>query len=85
MKKPEGIKLKYFLRGLGMGIMVTIIIMALHGLNEKKIVDAPMTKEEILEKAKEYGLVEPMDDKLDQILNSASPEDITSPSPSPEE
>ena len=74
MKKPDMTKIAYFLRGLGIGILVTIIIVTIHdsrGGTTKK--ETSMSKEEIIVKAKEYGLVEPIDNKLDQILATATP------------
>lgn len=67
-------KLVYFLRGLGVGIMVTVIVLCLHAAIEPKSTDRDsMTREEIIEKAKEYGLVEPLDNKLNQVLGTATP------------
>ena len=46
-------KLKYYLRGLGIGIFVTAIIMGVAFQNKK-----PMTDEEIKARAKELGMIE---------------------------
>lgn len=46
-------KLKYYLRGLGIGIVVTAIIMTV-ALGNKQ----PMTDEEVVERAKELGMIE---------------------------
>lgn len=74
MKKRDITKIVYFLRGLGIGIIVTIIIVSIH--DSRKPVSSqktPMSKEEIIEKAKEYGLVDAIDKKLNEILPSSSP------------
>ena len=68
------IKLLYFLRGLGIGIIVTIIVLTIHKAREPiSDIDHSMTKEEIIQKAKDYGLVEPLDNKLNKILPSSKP------------
>lgn len=46
-------KLKYYLRGLGIGILVTIIIVAVSGANKNT-----MTDEEIKNRARELGMIE---------------------------
>ncbi len=46
-------KLKYYLRGLGIGIVVTAIIMTV-ALGNKQ----PMTDEEVIARAKELGMIE---------------------------
>ena len=53
-KGIDDMKLRYYLRGVGTGILVTAIIMgiALGGQNNS------MTEEQIKEKAKELGMVE---------------------------
>ena len=74
MKKPDMIKIVYFLRGIGIGVIVTIIILSIHKAGEPvSDINKTMSKEEIIEKAKEYGLVEPMDKKLDEIFATTSP------------
>ncbi len=74
MKKPDMIKIVYFLRGIGIGVIVTIIILSIHRAGEPvSELNKTMTKEEIIKKAKEYGLVEPMDKKLDEIFATTSP------------
>lgn len=53
-------KLKYYLRGLGIGIIVTTIILAISfGGNEKDIDDIPV--EEVIAKATMLGMVMPED------------------------
>ena len=76
MRKPDRTKLVYFLRGLGIGIIVTVIILSIHAVikPESKAAEK-MTKEQIIEKAKEYGLVEPLDNKLDQVLGTEQPKE----------
>lgn len=46
-------KLKYYLRGLGIGIVVTVFIM-MAALGNKQ----PMTDEEVMARAKELGMIE---------------------------
>ena len=46
-------KLKYYLRGLGIGVLVSVIIMTVAFGNRK-----PMTDEEIKARAKELGMIE---------------------------
>lgn len=46
-------KLKYYLRGLGIGILVTTVILSLAGVGRKN-----MTDEEVVKRAKELGKVE---------------------------
>lgn len=46
-------KLKYYLRGLGIGILITTVILGLAGIGRKN-----MTDEEVVKRAKELGMVE---------------------------
>lgn len=46
-------KLKYYLRGLGLGIVVTAVIMSIAASKDRK-----MTNEEIIAKAKQLGMIE---------------------------
>ena len=46
-------KLKYYLRGLGIGILVTTVILSLAGVGRKN-----MTDEEVVKRAKELGMAE---------------------------
>lgn len=46
-------KLKYYLQGLGIGILVTTVILSLAGVGRKN-----MTDEEVVKRAKELGMVE---------------------------
>lgn len=46
-------KLKYYLRGLGIGILITTVILSLAGIGRKN-----MTDEEVVKRAKELGMVE---------------------------
>ena len=45
--------MKYYLRGLGIGILVTTVILSLAGIGRKN-----MTDEEVIKRAKELGMVE---------------------------
>lgn len=60
--------LKYYLRGLGLGIVMTAIIMGIttHGKKEN------LTEEEIVERAKELGMIE--DEQLEEYLEKARTE-----------
>lgn len=46
-------KLRYYLRGLGVGILVTAVIMTV-ALSKKQ----PMTDDEVIQRAKELGMIE---------------------------
>ncbi len=46
-------KLKYYLRGLGLGIVVTAVIMSISASKDRK-----MTNEEIISRAKQLGMIE---------------------------
>jgi len=59
-------KLRMYLRGLGLGIVVTVLIMTLSGYNNK-----PLTDAEIIARAKELGMVEE-DKVLKPISNETS-------------
>ena len=69
-------KLKYYLRGLGIGILVTIVIVAISGAGKKT-----MTDEEIKNRARELGMVEST--VLSDIQNK-EPEGTETPKPSTE-
>ncbi len=69
-------KIKYYLRGLGIGILVTAVIM---GLTSGKTRE--MTDEEVKARAKQLGMVENM--MLSDIQNTQSPE--TEPTKKPDE
>lgn len=69
-------KLKYYLRGLGIGIFATVIILTIASFGKNK----ELTDEEIIERAEELGMVMP--EKSGSILdhlNGASPEEGQSP------
>lgn len=62
-------KLKYYLRGLGIGILVTTVILSLAGVGRKN-----MTDEEVVKRAKELGMAEstllsdlPDQTKMDEV------------------
>lgn len=67
MKRNSMIKLRYYLRGVGIGIVFTGLVFGVVSQDEK--VTEVMTKEEIITKAKEYGLVEVIDHKLNDLLS----------------
>ena len=83
-------KLKYYLRGLGIGILVTTVILSLAGVGRKN-----MTDEEVVKRAKELGMVEstllselPDQTKAEEVRptepeNSPAPEETTTTSETP--
>lgn len=84
-------KLKYYLRGLGIGILVTTVILSLAGIGRKN-----MTDEEVIKRAKELGMVEStlLSDLADQAKadevkptepeTSQQPEETLPPETTPE-
>lgn len=56
-------KLKYYLRGLGIGIFATVIILTIASLGKNK----DLTDEEIIARAKELGMV--MEDRSGSIMD----------------
>lgn len=64
-------KLKYYLRGLGIGIAVTALVLALAGGEKESLTDA-----EIIERAKELGMVESV--TLSQLASENNSEDAES-------
>ena len=58
-------KLKYYLRGLGIGVFVSVIVMTVAFGNRK-----PMTDEEIKARAKELGMIE------NSVLADMNKEDV---------
>lgn len=77
-------KLKYFMRGLGLGIVLVTLIYALSNTKEK------LTNEEIVLRARDLGMVtkEERDQVLNQLLEDANPAKPTAavteaPSPVP--
>ncbi len=85
-------KLKYYLRGLGIGILVTTVILSLAGIGRKN-----MTDEEVIKRAKELGMVEStlLSDLADQAKadevkptepeTSQQPEETLPPETTPEQ
>lgn len=69
-------KLKYYLRGLGIGILVTIIIVAVSGAGKNT-----MTDEEIKDRARELGMIE---STVLAPSQSTEPEGMETPKPSVE-
>ena len=67
-------KLRYYLRGLGIGIFVTALIM---GLNSEA--GTPLTDAEIRAKALELGMVE----EASRTLSDTGGREVTAPSPAP--
>ena len=75
-------KLKYYLRGLGIGILVTTVILSLAGIGGKN-----MTDEEVIKRAKELGMVEStlLSDLADQAKADEVKPAEPKTSPQPEE
>lgn len=70
-------KLKYFMRGLGVGILFSAIILALSFYNKPK---ENLTKEEILERARKFGLMteqEWEEGRLNKTLTNKSDQTAT--------
>ncbi len=75
--------LKYYLRGLGVGIVVTALIMGIAaGVNSKE----KLSDSEIRERAKELGMVEESTVLADTLAqgNGNSPQEEAMPSQTPE-
>ena len=66
----QKMKLAYFLRGLGVGMVFVTVVMAVSMKENKTIVQKEMTKEQIIQKAKEYGMTEGIGMKVDQLLDA---------------
>ncbi len=63
-------KLKYFLRGLGVGIIFTVMVLGISGGNVEK---ETLTDNEIMARARELGMVtkdEKLEETLSQILDN---------------
>ncbi len=75
-------KWKYYLRGLGIGILVTTVILSLAGIGRKN-----MTDEEVIKRAKELGMVEStlLSDLADQEKADEVKPTEPETSPQPEE
>lgn len=63
-------KLKYYLRGLGIGIAVTALVLALAGGGKESLTD-----EEIIARAKELGMVESV--TLSQLADDNTSEEVS--------
>jgi len=70
-------KLKYYMRGLGIGIILTTLIFIISGYEKK------MTDEEIIASAKKLGMIMEKDrnKELDDIIQKVTPEVVPEPSP----
>ena len=72
------LKLRYFIRGLGMGIVFTAIVMSLslQASRSRIIRENALTKEEIMEKAMGYGMImNASDDTTSVEQNDSSKEE----------
>ncbi|HBI73185.1 MAG TPA: hypothetical protein DDY59_08355, partial [Lachnospiraceae bacterium] len=63
-------KLKYYMRGLGIGILLTTLLFALSGYQKK------LSDQEIIERAEKLGMVTAAkeEDPLDKVLGDMVPE-----------
>lgn len=76
-------KVKYFLRGLGIGILVTTLLLF---VGARKNVQSSMTDEQIMNRAKQLGMLtkdEVSDYKMDQSLDNLKETISVSASPKP--
>ena len=76
-------KVKYFLRGLGIGILVTTLLLF---VGARKNVQESMTDEQIMQRAKQLGMLrkdEVSDYKMDQNLDNIKETINASASPEP--
>ena len=70
-------KLKYYMRGLGIGIILTTLILMIGNPKEK------LSDDEIIKRAGELGMVmSQKEDKLDEVLASVKPSEPPSAAPS---
>lgn len=72
-------KWKYYLRGFGVGVIFTAVILAILNSSGKNL----MSNQEIMEQAKELGMVDPNESNI-TILETAVPTDKTTPVPTKE-
>ncbi len=68
-------KLKYYLRGLGIGIIVTTLILTISFNTKRK-----MTDEEVINRAKQLGMVEPDNNLFENRTTGESESDKEQPS-----
>lgn len=80
-KERPGIemKLKYYIRGFGVGIIFTALILSMLRTPEKNV----MSNEEIMEQAKELGMVDPNEADI-KMLETTVPTDKNTPVPTKE-
>lgn len=64
-------KLKYYLRGLGIGMIVTALILGISFSNRQEQASQPMTDDQIKERAAELGMVDSSELTLAALQNSA--------------
>ena len=65
-------KLKYYLRGLGIGMIVTALILGISFSNRQDLASQTMTDDQIRERAAELGMVDSSELTLAALQNSAS-------------
>ncbi len=77
--KKQNTKLVYFLRGLGFGIVFVTAVVGISSSRKsnKEIVTQELSREEIIEKAKEIGMVEGVDMKIDALLDATPTPEAT--------
>lgn len=64
-------KLKYYLRGLGIGMIVTALILGISFSSRQEQASQPMTDDQIRERAAELGMVDSSELTLAALQNSA--------------
>lgn len=72
-------KLKYYLRGLGIGMIVTALILGISFSNRQEQASQPMTDDQIKERAAELGMVDSSELTLAALQNSAKQQAESTP------
>ncbi len=72
-------KLKYYLRGLGIGMIVTALILGISFSNRQEQASQPMTDDQIRERAAELGMVDSSELTLAALQNSAKQQAESTP------
>lgn len=72
-------KLKYYLRGLGIGMIVTALILGISFSSRQEQASQPMTDDQIRERAAELGMVDSSELTLAALQNSAKQQAESTP------
>lgn len=78
-------KLKYYLRGLGIGMMVTALILGISFSNRQEQTAQTMTDDQIRERAAELGMVDSSELTLAELQNSVKQSAETAAATEPQE